>query len=225
MSKSRLAACTLTAVAALAACDAPATAPDATVDAVAASSAASASSAPATAPRLLAVEASGPDRFQSIEFLLHLDAERERLSVHAPSDFCTTFRFGVVQVQEVTTPSAIEQRVVQLRGDDLPVAVYEANSFADAGFDGSFDVAGIVDLEDFAAFCAFLVGPDRIAEGTVRRVSNLSNASFSVTWTGTLERVEGGRARLTELYQLTADAQDPGDNAHWSVNASKVLLH
>lgn len=214
----------LAAAVALAACDTPTGAPG--QGPAAAAPSASTASAPAAGPRLLAVTASGPDRFQTVEFLLHLDAEHGLMAVHAPSNFCQTFQVGVVDVQEVSTPSAIEQRIVQTKGEGLPLTVYRASSFADAGIEGSFDFAGFGNvLANLPAFCAFLAGPDRVAEGTVRRVANLSNASFAVSWTGQLERVGGGTVMLTELYQLIGDAQEPSDASQWSVSASKVLLH
>lgn len=226
MKKPRSALAALAALLMLVACDAPTASPDPTglapVDGANRSA-----TYQADAPRLLLARGGATvDTFTRVEFVLHLDRERGLLSVHAPSDFCTTFRVGALEVHEVTTPSRIDQRTVQSKGTGLPVTVYEADSFADAGITGAFDFAGFSDiLADFPAFCAFLAGPDRVAEGTARRVSTLSNASFAVTWTGALERVDGGTARLTEVYQLTADARDPGDTSDWAVHASKVLLH
>ena len=165
-------------------------------------------------------------RFQNVEFMIHLDAGRGLMSVHAPSDLCLGGSLGTLEVQRVTTPSQIEQVVFQTKGSDLPVAVYEATSFADAGVSGSFGTANFFDVitGDVARFCAFLQSRALLAEGTVRRVSNASNASFAVTWTGTLDRINGGQATLTEVYQLKADAQDPNDTSRWVVHVSKILL-
>lgn len=197
------------------------TAPEATPKANASAETAQARSS------LLTVEMASVDRFQDVEFALHLDAERGLISAHMPSDVCFGGTLGTIDVQVVDTPSEIDQRIVQTKGEAVPVAVYEADSFADMGIDGAFDTANINDVlsGDFAQFCSFLLGPQRIAEGTVRRVSNLSNASFAVRWTGTLETTDGGTVGLTEVYQLTADAQDPADTSQWSVNTSKILLH
>lgn len=223
MNRPRFALATLAALVGLVACDATTTAPDPGLTPAAPNSSASSR---ADAPRLLVARGATVDTFTRVEFVLHLDPERGLLSVHAPSDFCTTFQVGALEVHAVTTPSEIDQRVALSKGTGLPVTVYEADSFADAGITGAFDFAGFSDiLADFPAFCAFLAGPDRVAEGTARRVSTLSNASFAVTWTGALERVDGGTARLTETYQLTADAREPGDTSQWAVHASKVLLH
>lgn len=157
-------------------------------------------------------------------FAVHLDAERGLLSVHAPSDVCQSGNVNVAQARFIITPSEIDQFLAQLKDDDAAVAVYEASSFAEAGIDGSFDLAGGSDI-DFGQFCGFLLGPDRIAEGTVRRVSNLSNASFSVSWVGEITAVDDGSpVQLTEVYQLKADAREPGDSSQWRVNVSKILL-
>lgn len=180
-----------------------------------------------TQSRLVSVRMASVDTFQQPEFLLHLDAERELMAAHMPSDFCLGGALGTLDVRAIDTSSEIEQRIVQTKGEGVPVAVYEADSFADAGISGAFDTAGFGNVlsGDVSQFCAFLLGPQRIAEGTVRRVSNLSNASFSVSWTGKLETPGGGTLGLTEVYQLTADAQEPGDASQWSVNSSKILLH
>lgn len=176
---------------------------------------------------LAVVRRASVDRFPQPEFLLHLDAERGLMSAHMPSDFCLGGAVGTLEVLEIETSSEIEQRIAQTKGESVPVAVYEADSFADAGISGAFGTAGFGNVlsGDVGQFCSFLLGPDRIAEGTVRRQSNLSNASFSVRWTGQLEATGGGTLGLTEVYQLTADAQEPADATQWSVNTSKILLH
>lgn len=215
----------------LAACDGPVNSPEAASPTASASPAARAGSA--APPPLLAVRPSSVDRLTVPEFTLHLDVERGLLAVHAPvsdlEDLCAGgsagLDFGLLEARAITTPSEIEQFLFHAKGSDLPVAVYRADSFEEAGFESSFGLAGSTDLVDFGALCAFLTGPDLVARGTVRRVSNLSNASFAASWTGTLERAAGGQTRLTEVYQLTADAQEPGDTSRWSLNASKVLLH
>lgn len=141
-------------------------------------------------------------------FFFHFDAERGLLSAHLPSDFCLGEPLNVADRQIITTPSEIQQRIVQISDADSRVAVYRASSLADLTSD----------------FCGFLLGPTKVAEGTVRHTQTLSNASFASRWTGTIEAVGGGRLHLTEVFQLTADAHDPNNPATWSVNASRILL-
>jgi len=164
-------------------------------------------------------------RGQTLSFLAHLDAERGLLSIHAPSNLCTVGDVNVNDFQFVITPSAIEQFIAQLRSNAEQVAVYGAGSFAEAGMVGTAGTAGFGGIVDVAQFCGFLAGPTLIAEGTVRRISNLSNANFVARWTGTLTATDGTPTHLTEVYQLRADAQDPNNPATWVVDVSKVLLH
>ena len=157
-------------------------------------------------------------------FLVHLDSQRGLLSVHAPSNVCTIGNLNEVDFQFVITPSAIGQFIAQLKSDDGQVAVYRASSFAEAGMTGIAEFGGIGNIVDFGQFCAFLEGPNRIAEGSVRRVSNSSNASFSAHWVGTIQGVNGEDVKLTEVYQLGADAQDPSNSDLWVLHVSKILL-
>jgi len=163
-------------------------------------------------------------RGQAATFLVHLDAERELLSVHAPSDVCTTGPLNIADAQFVVTPSAIGQFIAQLKDENEQLAIYRASSFAEAGLSGSFDFAGLGDIVDFTAFCNFLQGPQRVAEGVVRRASVFSNASFTATWTGEIQGVGGEDARLTERYQLGAEAQDPNNPATWVLHVSFINL-
>ncbi len=163
-------------------------------------------------------------RGERTTFLVHLDADRHRLSVHAPSNLCTVGDFDQADAQFVITPSSISQFIAQLKSDGETVAVYDAGSFAEAGMTGSTGTGGIGNIVDVGTFCAFLEGPQRIAEGTVRRVSTLSNASFSAHWVGTLDGVAGRPVRLTEVYQLGADAHDPADASQFVVHVSRILL-
>lgn len=164
-------------------------------------------------------------RGQTFSFLAHLDAERGLLSIHAPSNLCTIGNFNINDFQFVITPSAIEQFIAQLRSDAEQVAVYGAGSFAEAGMVGTAGTAGVGGIVDVAQFCGFLAGPTLVAEGTVRRISNFSNANFVARWTGALTAADGTPTSLTEVYQLRADAQDPNNPATWVVDVSKVLLH
>lgn len=176
---------------------------------------------------LISIEATVPIRTQMPEFILHFDAQRNLIAAHLPIDICAGGTLSFIELLVVDTPSAIAQRIVHTEGDAVSVAVYEADSFADAGINGSFDTAGFnaVITGDVGKFCSFIAGPRLIAAGTVRRVSNLSNASFSVIWTGTLQTPGGDTLHLSENYQLTGSALDPADTSQWSVNTSKILLH
>ena len=163
-------------------------------------------------------------RTEVTTFLVHLDAANELLSVHAPSTVCGAGELNVADAQFVVTPSAIGQFIAQIKDPDEQVAVYEASSFADAGLGGSFDFAGLGDIVDFTAFCPFLTGPARVAEGTVRRLSNFSNASFVASWIGTIQGTDGQSYRLREAYQLGADAQDPNNPDEWTLHVSRIRL-
>ena len=164
-------------------------------------------------------------RGQTLSFLAHFDASRQLLSVHAPSNLCSGGNVNVNDFQFVITPSAVEQFIAQLRSNAEQVAVYHAASFADAGMVGTAGTAGFGGIVDVARFCDFLAGPTLVGEGTVRRISNFSNANFVARWTGGLSTPEGTSITLTEIYQLRADAQDPNNQASWVVDVSKVLLH
>ncbi len=143
------------------------------------------------------------DSTQTIFF--NFDAARQLLSVHAPSDLCLTGDYNVGARTAITTRSAIAQRLVRIQDDDARVAVYHASS-----------------LDDLT--CAFLLGPTRIAEGTVQQTQTFSNASFAAHWGGWIEGVDGTPLHLSETYQLTADAQDPNNPAYWSENVTTILL-
>ena len=165
-------------------------------------------------------------RGQRTQFVAHFDQARQLLSIHAPSNLCTDGSFSIDDVQFVTTPSAIDQFIAQVKSDDEPVAVYHAASFADAGMAGTVDLAGYPGgIVDVGQFCGFLTGPNLIAEGVVHRVSVLSNASFTATWSGRLATPGGIAVGLTEKYQLGGDAHDPNNSASWVVHVSQILLH
>jgi hypothetical protein len=178
----------------------------------------------AATPTLSAENGATIVRMPQAEFVVHLDAARGLLAVHAPSNVCGAGSLNEGELLKVTTPSQIEQMNAQYRYDEGQVAIYRASSFADAGLTGGFDLTGLGGIVNFGQFCSFLVGPDRIAEGTVRRVSNFSNANFSVVWQGTLELVGGGWTKLAETYELTGAADDPNNPDFWSLNNSKILL-
>ena len=164
-------------------------------------------------------------RFSTASFILVFDAERQLLSAHMPSNVCGDGNLSIVQVLRVTTPSEIGQRFAQLTSDDEQVAVYHAASPADAGLSGTIDSFGFPNVVDFATFCAFLSGPNRIAEGTVKRLSTFSAASFHARWTGIIQGVDGRDYHVTEVYQLTADAHDPTNPAGFEQQIASILLN
>lgn len=163
-------------------------------------------------------------RTQTLSFLAHLDGERGLLSIHAPSNLCSDGDINVNDLQFVVTPSAVEQFVARLSSSAEQVAVYSAASFADAGMVGTAETAGFGGIVDVGQFCDFLEGPTLVAEGTVRRISNFSNASFAARWTGALTTTGGATTQLTEVYQLRADALDPNNPDLWVVDVSSILL-
>jgi len=154
-------------------------------------------------------------RFETVAFTVLFDAERQLLSAHMPSDLAICGlgdgELPVVEVQVVRTPSQIGQRAVTQKGEEH-ITIYHASSLADAGLGGNLALAGFVNLEgDGSAFCSFLAGPNRIAEGTVQRISTFSLASFHARWTGTIHGVDGRDYHVTEIYQLNADPHDPNN--------------
>jgi hypothetical protein len=162
-------------------------------------------------------------RFSTFSFILVFDAEHQLLSAHMPSDICGAGELNRVEVQRVITPSAIGQVVAQVSGDER-VAVYHAASPADAGLSASIDFFGFPNVVNFPVFCSFLAGPNLIAEGTVQRLSTFSAASFHARWTGSITGVDGTLYRLTEIYQLNADAHDPTNPATFAQQVASIRL-
>jgi hypothetical protein len=138
-------------------------------------------------------------------YFFNFDPAHQLLSAHVPSDICLTGDFNVGDRMIVTTPSAIEQRLVKVQDGDSRVAVYHATSLNDLS-------------------CAFLLGPNKVAEGTVRHTQTFSNASFAAHWAGWIEGVDGTPLHLSETYQLTASALDPNNPDLWSENVTRILL-
>jgi hypothetical protein len=163
-------------------------------------------------------------RFNAASFIVHLDGDAGLLSLHAPSTVCGAGSLPVVQVMQVRTPSAIGQFIAQVKSPAEAVTIYHATSFDDAGISSDLEFAGFANLTDVGAFCAFIQGDRRMAEGVVRRVSTFSNASFSAHWTGKIQGPDGERYSLTEVYQLGADAHDPNNPATFVEHVSKIRL-
>lgn len=188
---------------------------------------------PEPAPPMPSVSASAGSggavilRFAAITFTLIFDAERQLLAAHMPSDVfvCAggSAPLNVVEVQRVETPTAFGQIVAKQTADER-VAIYHAASPAEAGLAASIDFFGFNSIFDGAAFCGFLTGPNRIAEGTVRRLSTFSLASFHARWTGTIQGVDGRDYHLNEVYQLNADIHDPNNPDLFSQPVAKILL-
>jgi len=166
-------------------------------------------------------------RFPAVTFTLVFDAERQLLAAHMPSDAFVcggSEPLNVVEVLRVTTPSEIGQRVALQTSDAERVAIYRATSPADAGLAASINFFGFNNIFDGAKFCDFLTGPNRIAEGTVQRLSTFSLASFHARWTGRIQGVDGRDYHLTEVYGLTADAHDPNNPDTFAEPVVRILL-
>ncbi len=163
-------------------------------------------------------------RFSTVSFLLVFDAQHQLLSADLPSNICTNGGFNVVDVQRVSTPSQIGEFLAKVTGDEH-VSVYHATSPADAGVSSTINSFGFGNLVDVAQFCAFMGGPNLIAEGRAQRLSTVSNASFHARWTGTLQGVDGASYHLTETYQLNADAHDPANPDTFTEPVVQILLH
>lgn len=171
--------------------------------------------APTPPPATVRAEAPGNGggavvtRFQNTEFILVFDEKRELLAAHMPSTVCREPGLNPVDVMRVEKPSQVATVFAKVTSDDAVVSIYHATSPSDAGLEATIHSYGFPNVVDFDAFCAFLEGPDRIAEGTVRRITTFTGASFHGRWTGTLQGTDGRDYRLTEVYQLNADAHDP----------------
>lgn len=123
---------------------------------------------------------------QLVQFI-NTDVESNRLSLHFPTSDLALCGGSLppadaADAQFITTPSEVEQFLVQIRNRESSVSVYSTADLAEAGI-APFDLV---------TFCQFINGPKKIASGTVNHVQNLSNTSFAVRWGGKLEG-EGGR--------------------------------
>ncbi len=222
MSSSRTLFPVLLAAACIAACGEGSTASPAAPAAPVAAAVAAADAS----PDVVGADGAALMRFANLEFLVVFDAERQLLSVHAPSNLCLPEgAFNTVEVLRVLTPSEIGERLVQVTSDAVRISVYHATSTAEAGFTGDLSLLGIGNLVgDGSQFCAFILGPERIAEGTARRISTFSNASFHEGATGTLQGVDGHAYQLSESYQLNAAADDPFNPATFVERVADVRL-
>lgn len=147
------------------------------------------------------------DEFPALFF--NFDAARGLLSIHGAGIFgCTGQQVNIADRLIIETPSAIQQRLVQVQDGDSWVSVHRASSLGDA----------------FPDLCGFLAGPSRVAAGFVKHSQTFTHASFAAHWGGTIQTPAGGPVHLSEVYQLTADAHDPNNPAHWSLNAVQILL-
>jgi hypothetical protein len=164
------------------------------------------------------------DRFPNIQFILIYDAESQLLSAHMPSTICGAGEFNIVDVMRLRTPSHVNSVVSTIKDDDSQAAVYHAESPGEAGLAGDLSFFGFTDIVDVAQFCAFLSGPNLIAEGTVQSISTFSAASFHLRRTGTIQGVDGQDYHLTEAYQLNADAHDPNNPDTFEELVSRVSL-
>jgi hypothetical protein len=164
------------------------------------------------------------DRFTNIQFLLIYDPDTQLLSAHMPSDICGAGEFNVVNVQRVRTPSPVNSVVAVIKDEDSRAAIYRASSPAEAGLAGDLNFFGFTDIADINQFCAFMSGPQLVAEGTVQSLSTFSAASFHLRRTGVVQGVDGQDYHLTEVYQLNADAHDPNNPDTFVELISSVTL-
>jgi hypothetical protein len=164
------------------------------------------------------------DRFTNIQFLLIYDPASQLLSAHMPSNLCTDGEFNMVDVHRVRTPSPVNSVSSTVKDADSQAAIYHATSPGDAGLSAAINFFGFTDVVDLSKFCAFLAGPNLIAEGTVQSISTFSAASFHLRRTGTVRGVDGQDYHLTEIYQLNADAHDPNNPATFVEVISTVRL-
>jgi hypothetical protein len=164
------------------------------------------------------------ERFPNIQFLLVYDPESQLLSAHMPSNVCTDGELNIVDVHRVRTPSPVNSVTSAIKDPDSQAAIYHVSSPSDAGLSGDINFFGFANVADFTQFCAFLEGPDLIAEGTVQSISTFSAASFHLRRTGTVQGVNGQAWHLTEIYQLNADAHDPNNPATFVELISRVSL-
>jgi len=137
---------------------------------------------------------------------------------------CQLGEFNAVDVKRVRTPSHVNGVVSTIKDDDSQAAVYRAESPSDAGLSGNLSFFGFTEIADLSQFCAFLAGPNLIAEGTVQSISTFSAASFHLRRTGTIEGLDGQDYHLTEVYQLNADAHDPNNPDTFKEIVSRISL-
>ena len=164
------------------------------------------------------------ERFTNTQFILVYDADSQLLSAHMPSNICGDGAFNVVDVKRVRTPSPVNRVSSTIKDNDSQAAVYRAASPAEAGLSGELSFFGFADIADLGQFCAFMSGPQLIAEGTVRSISTFSAASFHLQRTGVIQGVDGQDHHLTEVYQLNADAHDPNNPDTFVEIISRVSL-
>jgi hypothetical protein len=164
------------------------------------------------------------ERFPNIQFLLIYDADTQLLSAHMPSDICGAGAFNLVDVQRVRTPSPVNSVSSVIKDEDSQAAIYRAGSPAEAGLAGDLNFFGFTDIADINQFCAFMSGPQLVAEGTVQSLSTFSAASFHLRRTGVVQGVDGQDYHLTEVYQLNADAHDPNNPDTFVELISSVTL-
>jgi hypothetical protein len=164
------------------------------------------------------------DRFPNIQFLLIYDPDTQLLSAHMPSNICGAGEFNVVNVQRVRTPSPVNSVSSVIKDEDSQAAIYRASSPAEAGLAGDLNFFGFADIVDVGRFCAFMSGPQLVAEGTVQSISTFSAASFHLRRTGVVQGVDGQAYHLSEVYQLNADAHDPNNPDTFVELISRVTL-
>jgi hypothetical protein len=170
------------------------------------------------AERVTASEGAIIMRDAAFALFFNIDAGRGLVSLHIPVAspwLCGGGQLpNIVSRTRVTTPSDVDQFLVHIRDDHSAVGIYRAASLAEAG----------VEPFDPTRLCAFINGPAKVAEGIVRHVQNLSNASFSAHWQGVLTAPDGDPVPYSETYQLGASLHEPADPGQWRVHVSQIHL-
>jgi hypothetical protein len=141
-----------------------------------------------------------------------------------PSNVCGDGELNVVDVRRVRTPSPVNTVASTIKDDDSRAAVYRVESPSEASLSGDLSFFGFQNVVDLSAFCAFLTGPNLIAESTVQSISTFSAAGFHLRRTGTIQALDGQDYQLTENYQLNADAHDPNNPNTFTEVLSSVSL-
>ena len=146
-------------------------------------------------------------------FLVVNDPQRNLMSIHLnvlDNPICGAGGFDEFDVQRVSTPSVIEAFIAHRTADETSVAVYSTADFEEAGF--------LATGFDPSIFCSFIVGPKKLAEGTVR-YERLAVLPFEITdrWVGVLNAGDGTPIRYTDIQRGILDPSS-GDFVRFTDN-------
>lgn len=136
-------------------------------------------------------------------FFFSVDPAKNLMSLHFPSDVFLCgggASFNLADVTFVVTPSEVQRFLALIRDDDGAVMIFRSSDLTEAFGPGGFG-------SDLPLMCAFINGPKKIAEGTVRRVSSFSGESFSASWSGDITGTAGNIIHYAEQVVFTLDPQ------------------